>query len=223
MNITILVSFQLHECYLFKSSYDRIYLFIQYTNFFFKQDILLDLFKWSPVNNPRVWGQTKEKKMALNNKVYRLNVRLFHAGRMKSIGLSSGNKICFKCTQGYKENRSHIAWASWRKGSIRMPDHTETVVQELGHLRFGVTWAIWSPYPLSSASVNFCPSVSLCCWLCYPLPPSFSLTDSACSVLCLAVPFAHVFVCLSVSFLPFLSANFFECAPSPPEESLVDS
>ena len=81
-------------------------------------------------------GQTKEKKMALNNKVYLLSVRLFHAGRKKSIGLSSGNKVSFKCTQGIKENRSHIAWAS---GSIRMPDHTETVVQELGHLRFGVT------------------------------------------------------------------------------------
>ena len=44
MNITILISFQLHECYLFKSSYDHIYLFIQYTDFF-KQDILLDHFK----------------------------------------------------------------------------------------------------------------------------------------------------------------------------------
>lgn len=78
------------------------------------------------------------------------------------------------------------------------------------------------------ASVHFCPSVSLSWWLCYLLPfflspPSFSLTDSASSVLCLDVPFVHFFISLSVSFLPFLSTNFFECAPSPPRESLVDS
>lgn len=103
--------------------------------------------------------------------------------------------------------------------SIRMPDHRDCC-SELGHLRLGEFWAVWAPCPLSSRHLLISVLVFLCWCLCYPLPffllpPSFSLTDSACSVLCLAVH-VHIFVCLSVSFPPFLSANVFGCAPESP-------
>lgn len=45
MNITFLVFSQLHGCHFFKSSYNHIYLFSHYIDFFFKfQEVLVDFF-----------------------------------------------------------------------------------------------------------------------------------------------------------------------------------